>query len=136
MTSRFVVFIVTLFIAVSCGTKTDQQKSEDYGTHDVTTEKVKVSEDLVAQGAALVKKSDCNTCHHPTSQIVGPAHTEVAKRYPFTEENIKLIAERIIKGSSGVWGQVPMIPHPNLSQADAEKMARYVLSLDGEKEPD
>jgi hypothetical protein len=29
-----------------------------------------------------------------------------------------------------------MTPHPNLSQADAEKMARYVLSLDGEKEPE
>ena len=136
MTSRIVLFVLILFIAVSCGTKTDQQKTEDYGDPVVKTEKVEVPENLVAQGAALVKKSDCNTCHHATSQIVGPAHMEVAKKYPFTEENIKLIAERIIKGSSGIWGQVPMTPHPNVSQADAEKMARYVLSLDGEKEPD
>jgi cytochrome c len=61
---------------------------------------------------------------------------DVAKKYEFTEENIKMIAGRIINGSSGVWGQVMMNPHPGLSQEDAEKMARYVLSLDGEKEPE
>jgi cytochrome c len=33
-----------------------------------------------------------------------------------------------------VWGEIMMNPHPNVTQADAEKMARYVLSLDGETE--
>ena len=45
-----------------------------------------------------------------------------------------MLAEKIIKGGTGNWGQIPMTPHPNISQADAEKMAMYVLSLDGEKE--
>lgn len=123
-------------IVFACGSKTESNNTEDYGEPKVSTEVTKVDENLIAQGAALVKQSDCNTCHHATNQIVGPSHTDVAKKYEFTNENIQLVAERIIKGSTGVWGPVMMTPHPNLSQSDAEKMARYVLSLDGEKEPE
>ena len=124
-------------ILIACGSKKTEQVTEDYGSPKAQeSAATTVDSGLVGQGAALVKKSDCNTCHHVTSQIIGPSHTDVAKKYEFTEENIKMIAERIINGSSGVWGPVMMNPHPNLSQEDAEKMARYVLSLDGEKEPD
>ncbi|MGC1244434.1 MAG: c-type cytochrome [Chryseosolibacter sp.] len=90
-------------------------------------------EDLVKQGQALVDGSDCKTCHHPTNKLIGPAHTEVAKKYEFTQPNVTYLADKIKNGGSGVWGEIPMTPHPDLSQADAEKMAMYVLSLDGEK---
>ncbi len=40
-----------------------------------------------------------------------------------------MLAAKIIKGGSGVWGQVPMTPHPNLSVADAEQMVKYILLL-------
>lgn len=132
---KYLIAGCSVLAMTSCG-GSNQQNQEEYTTAEQSTDKVVIDENLIAQGAALVKKNDCNTCHHATSQIVGPAHMEVAKKYAFTEENIKLIADRIIKGGSGVWGPVPMTPHPSLSQADAEKMARYVLSLDGEKEPE
>lgn len=135
MIKNVISFSIAILVLTSCGSKSETTTTEDYMTTEATTEKVEVDEGLIGQGAALVKKSDCNTCHHVTSNIVGPAHTEVAKKYEFTDENIKLLAERIIKGSAGVWGQVMMNPHPGMSQEDAEKMARYVLSLDGEKEP-
>ncbi len=92
------------------------------------------SESQIREGEILVRASDCKTCHHVTNKIIGPSHTEVAKKYEFTTANVKLLAERIIKGSSGVWGEIPMTAHPDLPQEDAEKMARYVLSLDGETE--
>lgn len=136
MTKRILTLIAIGTIAVACGTKGTNENTEDYGEVDQPTSTTVVPDDLIGQGAALVKKSDCNTCHHVTSQIVGPSHTDVAKKYEFTQENIQLLAERIIKGSSGVWGPVMMNPHPGLSREDAEKMARYVLSLDGEKEPE
>ncbi|MEQ8304755.1 MAG: c-type cytochrome [Cyclobacteriaceae bacterium] len=123
---------IVVFVLTACGSKTDSTVTEDYGD-PFTPERKELS--LIQQGEALVKKSDCNTCHHATSKIVGPSHTEVAEKYDFTEENVALLAQRIIKGSSGIWGQVMMNPHPGLSQEDAEKMAYYVLSLDGEKEP-
>jgi cytochrome c len=120
-------------IVFSCGPKKEKAAGEDYGTpkEEATTP---VSSDVIAQGESLVKASDCKTCHHSINKIIGPSHTDVAKKYEFTEANVKLLAEKIIKGGSGVWGQIPMTAHPDISQADAEKMARYVLSLDGEKE--
>jgi cytochrome c len=106
---------------------------EDYGTPDETAAPV-AAVDAITQGESLVKASDCKTCHHPTNKIIGPSHTDVAKKYDFTQASVTLLATKIISGGSGVWGEIPMTPHPDISQADAEKMARYVLSLDGEKE--
>jgi cytochrome c len=68
------------------------------------------------------------------NKIIGPSHTDVAKKYDFTKANVEMLAGKIIKGGTGVWGEIPMSAHADISQADAEKMARYVLSLDGEKE--
>ena len=90
--------------------------------------------DQVAEGEALVKGSDCKTCHHATNKLVGPSHTDVAKKYEFNKANVEMLAQKIIKGGQGNWGQIPMTPHPDLTVIDAEKMARYVLSLDGETE--
>jgi cytochrome c len=119
----------------SCGSKNEKKEQEDYGTPESTEAATKVSpEEMIAQGESLVKASDCKTCHHTTNKIIGPSHTDVAKKYDFTEANVKYLADKIIKGGSGVWGQIPMTAHADISQGDAEKMARYVLSLDGEKE--
>lgn len=88
---------------------------------------------LVDEGKALVEASDCKTCHHAVNKNIGPPHTDVAKKYEYTDANVTLLAQRIINGSSGTWGDVPMNPHPDIKQEDAEKIARYVLSLDGEE---
>ena len=90
--------------------------------------------EAIKEGEKLVSTSDCNTCHHKTNKIIGPPHLDVAKKYEFTAANVDTLASRIIKGSMGVWGQIPMSPHADLSTDDAKKMARYVLSLDGETE--
>ncbi len=121
--------VLTVF---SCGQK-EKKNAEDYGT-PTEESTAPASVDVITQGESLVKASDCKTCHHKTNKIIGPPHMDVAKKYEFTEANVKMIAEKIIKGGQGVWGQIPMTAHADISQADAEKMARYVLSLDGEKE--
>lgn len=92
------------------------------------------SAELIKKGELLVNASDCKTCHHQVNKIIGPSHLDVAKKYEFTQANVKMLADRIIKGSSGVWGDIPMTAHPDLPMTDAENMARYVLSLDGEAE--
>jgi cytochrome c len=127
-----IVSSLTLFV-FSCGQKKEAAATEDYGTpkDEAATP---VTGDAIAQGESLVKANDCKTCHHTVNKIIGPAHTDVAKKYEFTEANVKMLAQKIIKGGSGVWGQIPMTAHVDVSEADAEKMARYVLSLDGEKE--
>jgi cytochrome c len=118
----------------SCGSKEKKTVTEDYGTPQETIDAPDVASDAITQGESLVKASDCKTCHHAVNKIIGPSHTDVAKKYDFTKANVEYLAGRIIKGGSGVWGEVPMAAHADISQADAEKMARYVLSLDGETE--
>lgn len=123
----------------SCGSKKEEAKEETEDAYDehATAEPAKESsKDLIAQGQVLVDASDCKTCHHPTNKIIGPSHTDVAKKYEFTKANITLLANKIINGGSGTWGEIPMSPHADISMADAEKMAMYVLSLDGEQPKD
>lgn len=123
----------------SCGNKKEEakEKTEDgYDDYEKAEADKPASEDLIKQGQTLVDASDCKTCHHPTNKIIGPSHTEVAKKYEFTTGNVSYLAGKIISGGSGVWGEIPMTAHPDISKADAEKMAMYVLSLDGEKPKD
>lgn len=91
-------------------------------------------ESQIHEGELLVNSSDCKTCHHTANKLIGPSYMDVAKKYPFTEKNVKMLAQRIIKGGSGVWGEIPMNAHPDLPVEDAEKMVWYILSLDDERE--
>ena len=125
-----ILMVVTL---TYCGSKKTETQTEDYGAPVETTTPVHAV-DVIAQGDALVKASDCKTCHHATNKLIGPSHTDVAKKYEFTAANVTYLAKKIIEGGTGVWGEIPMTPHADISQVDAEKMARYVLSLDGETE--
>lgn len=129
------LFVIAMVMVIaSCGSKKEESANkEDYGTPDESAAPV-AAVDAITQGESLVKASDCKTCHHPTNKLIGPSHAEVATKYDFTQASVTLLAGKIISGGSGVWGEIPMTPHPDITQADAEKMARYVLSLDGEKE--
>jgi cytochrome c len=130
-----IILVAALCVATfACGSKKEATNKEDYGTPTEETAAPVTASDAITQGESLVKASDCKTCHHSVNKIIGPSHTDVAKKYEFTKANVEYLAGKIIKGGSGVWGEVLMSGHPDISQADAEKMARYVLSLDGETE--
>lgn len=82
------------------------------------------------EGLTLVVKNNCITCHKVDEKFTGPSYREVAEKYGSAgKEVIPALATKIIEGGSGVWGPVPMIPHPDVSEADAEKMVKYILLL-------
>jgi len=91
---------------------------------------------LIAAGAAqaqsaeeLLKKSGCTACHANDKKIVGPAYKDVANKYRGDAKAAAVLAEKVKKGGSGHWGQVPMPPHPQVSDADIKTMVTYVLGL-------
>ncbi|MCD8740026.1 c-type cytochrome [Mucilaginibacter roseus] len=82
-----------------------------------------------AKGGELIKASDCLSCHKEDVKLVGPAYADVAKKYKPTAANIDMLAEKVINGGSGNWGQIPMSPHPNVSKNDAKEMVKYILAV-------
>ncbi len=81
------------------------------------------------KGLEKIKSSDCTSCHMVERKIVGPSYAEVAAKYKNNDENVAMLAKKVIEGGVGVWGEVPMPPHPALSEDDAKDMVRYVLLL-------
>jgi cytochrome c len=85
---------------------------------------------LAQKGKVLIAYSDCYQCHRVENQAKGPSFSAIARRYPLQKAYIELLSRKIISGGSGTWGYPVMSPHPQLSEADAQTMVRYILSLD------
>ncbi len=81
------------------------------------------------KGKELMAAQDCATCHKETEKVIGPSFKEVAAKYPNTPENVSMLADKIIKGGSGNWGEVPMAPHAAISKSDAEEMVKSILTV-------
>lgn len=87
-----------------------------------------------ASGYKLMEGSDCSTCHQVNATSVGPNYLEIARKYKEDDNAANYLAEKIINGGGGVWGERPMAAHPDISEFDAAKMAKYILSLGEEEE--
>ncbi len=77
---------------------------------------------------ALAKSKNCMACHAVDKKLVGPAYKDIAKKYAGDAKAADLMATKIIKGGSGVWGAIPMPANPQVNEADAKKLASWVLS--------
>ena len=77
---------------------------------------------------ALAQKSGCLACHQVAGKVVGPSLKDIAKKYAGQDVTAKL-ATKIKQGGSGVWGAIPMPANAQVSDADATKLASWVLSL-------
>ena len=87
------------------------------------------------KGLDLIAASDCTTCHKLNKEAssgasIGPAYSEVAAKYsPAADTTVDRLVKKVISGGSGVWGTVPMTPHPMLKPEDVKTMVTYILSL-------
>ena len=78
--------------------------------------------------AELAQQKTCMACHAIDKKIVGPSYKDVAAKYAGQANAVALLAEKIMKGGSGVWGAVPMPANPKVSPAEAQQLATWVLS--------
>jgi cytochrome c len=81
------------------------------------------------KGLTLVSKLDCLTCHKVDEKVTGPAYGDISKKYANDPKAVEYLSEKVIKGGSGNWGNIPMAAHPQVSKADAELMVKYILLL-------
>ncbi|MEM6800626.1 MAG: PQQ-dependent sugar dehydrogenase, partial [Bacteroidota bacterium] len=124
---------------------------EDGSTEDksIDPEKVKVTftylpegEDIVMasighqqttqpEGKLLIEGSDCKACHAEKEKVNGPSYIDIASKY--TREDKSTLISRVIKGSSGIWGETMMAAHPQLSVGEVGKIIDYIFSLRPQK---
>ena len=83
-----------------------------------------------AQASAdLTRKYNCVACHAESTKKVGPSYKDVADKYRGQSEAADKLAKKIRTGGAGVWGQMPMPPHPQVPDSDAKAMATYILGV-------
>ena len=88
-----------------------------------------VDESAAPFGLKLIAKNDCKTCHNTKVKTIGPAYISVAKKYEDTEDNIKMLVEKVREGGTGIWGDEIMNAHYGLSDTELREMVKYILSL-------
>jgi S-disulfanyl-L-cysteine oxidoreductase SoxD len=76
----------------------------------------------------LFTKNNCAACHAANSKIVGPSIAEVATKYKGNPEAVAILVKKVKNGGAGVWGAIPMPPHPQVSDADTTIMVEWMLT--------
>lgn len=119
--SRIFFCLVTGILFFSCGNN-DEKKVE--------LQNVYTNDPVYKKGVALVGKNKCLTCHAIDETITGPAYTAIGIKYENASDSlVSVLAGKVITGGTGVWGPGIMIPHPGVTQEEAETMVRYILLL-------
>lgn len=78
---------------------------------------------------ALAKSKNCLACHALDTKLVGPSYKDVAAKYAGQKDAVDKLATKIIKGGSGVWGAIPMPANAQVNEAEAKKLAAWVLTV-------
>lgn len=77
----------------------------------------------------LAQQRGCMSCHQVERKVVGPSYRDIAKKYKGDASAEARLVEAVKKGGKGVWGNVPMPPHPQVKDEDIQTIVQWVLSL-------
>ena len=86
-------------------------------------------EEVIDPGLALMRASTCFACHMADNPSAGPPYKTVALKYKDDPAAAEHLAQKVLSGGSGAWGQLPMPPHPQHSIDQIRHMVAWVLSL-------
>ncbi len=95
------------------------------GTKKYLSEMSRISTE--SRGLLLMTSSTCFMCHAAKNKLIGPSFNLIAKRYPNSAFSLEMLAKKVINGSTGVWGDVSMPPHPDLKIDQAKEIVRWIL---------
>jgi len=84
---------------------------------------------MAAEEDALFAGKDCLACHKTDMKLVGPAYKDVAAKYKGNADAPAMLLAKVKQGGMGNWGQIPMPPHPTVSDDDLKKIIAWILSL-------
>ena len=132
---QLVAVLSSALLLGACGNNSDTKTAPAQDTTAATPAAPATSSTASDKGLELIGASDCTTCHKLNKEAssgasIGPAYSEVAAKYsPAADTTVDRLVKKVISGGSGVWGTVPMTPHPMLKPEDVKTMVTYILSL-------
>ncbi len=77
----------------------------------------------------LAHKKNCMACHAVGQKVIGPAYKDVAAKYAGQPDAPARLAQKVMKGGTGVWGVAVMPANPQVSEAEAKQLVQWILSL-------
>lgn len=83
---------------------------------------------LADAGLDLAKAKNCMACHAVATKLVGPAYKDVAAKYAGQKDAEGKLVTKVIKGGSGTWGAIPMPANPQVNEAEAKTLVKWVLA--------
>ena len=76
----------------------------------------------------LAKAKNCMACHAVSTKLVGPAYKDVAAKYAGQKDAEAKLVAKVMKGGSGTWAAIPMPANPQVSDAEAHTLVKWVLA--------
>lgn len=77
---------------------------------------------------ALATAKNCMACHAVDKKLLGPSYKDVAAKYAGQKDAVDKLAVKIMKGGSGAWGAIPMPANAQVNEAEAKKLAAWILT--------
>lgn len=124
---KFILPLAMVCLLAACGGGSDKKEKDAPATPANSLS----SNPDYQKGLQLISESRtlCLTCHKIDENSTGPAYRNVANKYENTEANVKMLAEKVKKGGSGVWGTAVMPPNANVTEEEATALVKYILLL-------
>jgi cytochrome c len=136
MSKKLVVVLSAAVLMAACGNngETKATENKDTAAAATTTTPAPASSANSDKALELIASSDCTTCHRVQKESsgasIGPAYSDVAAKYaPAADTTIDRLVKKVISGGSGVWGTVPMTPHPAMKADDVRTIINYIMTL-------
>ncbi len=77
----------------------------------------------------LAGKKNCLACHATDKKLVGPSFKDIAAKYGAQKDAVDVLSQKVMKGGSGNWGPVPMPANPQVSDAEAKELVRWIMTI-------
>jgi cytochrome c len=83
-----------------------------------------------ANPEAAFTKAGCAACHAKDKKVVGPALKDIAARNKGQADAVPALMAKTRAGGKGVYGPIPMPPHPpeKISDADLKAVVEWILT--------
>ncbi|MDY3529739.1 c-type cytochrome [Riemerella anatipestifer] len=128
---KILVYTLGIMAIVGCNQKDERKENSIAKESNIMLEEPVPKQDTSSpnkdEGLALIEGADCLGCHKVDAKLVGPSYQDIANKY--TDADVDMLAKKIIEGGTGNWGEIPMTPHSGMSEENAKKMVKYILSL-------